>query len=1041
MTLADLSVKRPTFISCIVLLMLAVGAFSITKLGVDLFPEVNFPVIFVSTPYQGAGPSEIETLVSKPIEDELSTLQGIKRLTSVSQEGVSQVIAEFTLETDIKFAEQQVRDRVGSVKYLLPKDVKEPVIRRLDPSDQPIVILSLSAKENMTESELYDIANETIRPKLEQIDQVGQVYALGARKRQIKVAFDSKKLKERELSLTYLNSRLSTVGENIPAGKNEDTKKESIVRTLGQFDSLEAIGNTIVNFFGGERSLRVKDLAKVEDSLEDESSRTFINGKRSLFLYVFKQSGANTVAVVDNVMKRIKQMGPELEKVKGSPEVNVIRDGSVYIRANVTDMKESIIIGISLAVIVVFLFLQNARSTLITALALPNSLLGAFLLMWACGYTINLMTLLALSLSVGLLIDDAIVVRENIFRHIEMGKKPLQAALEGTKEVTQAVIATTLTVIAVFGPVAFLKGVVGQFFKQFGFVICFAMLISLFDALTIAPMLSAYFASKTAHGEKGFFERVFAPILDRFEIIQRRMEDYYEATLKSVLKRPGKAIGISVIIFFACMFTGKFVPKTFLPPQDAGEFSVDYDLPPGTSIEATNETGAKMDAIIRSNKEVELAALTIGNRNSESNVGSFYVKLVSSKNRKMNTSQVKDLLRDQLKDFAYASPKVKDYDAVGGGQRPFNMNIVASDQAQLEVFTMKVLERLKKNKGLKDVDVNFRPGKPEVQLALNSSRASELGITPSSLGLEMRNLIEGTDVAKYRTGGVEYDIRTRLQEDQRTLKTNFNNFFVPNLNGNLVRLSDVASKEEKTGPSKVNRQDRARYIQIQADITPGAGMGDVMKEIDTMFASDPELKLPTGFRYAYVGQAENFKELGESMVTALFFGILFIFLVLASLYESFVTPLTIMLALPLAFCGSLVALAITQQSLNIFSMIGVIMLLGVAVKNSILLVDYANQLIHEGMDRTSAMVKAGKTRLRPILMTSLALIAGTIPIAVGLNEASKQRTSMGIAIIGGLVSSTLLTLIVVPAAFSFIDRFRLWSNSTMKRVFGVAQAE
>ncbi len=1041
MTLADLSVKRPTFISCIVLLMLAVGAFSITKLGVDLFPEVNFPVIFVSTPYQGAGPSEIETLVSKPIEDELSTLQGIKRLTSVSQEGVSQVIAEFTLETDIKFAEQQVRDRVGSVKYLLPKDVKEPVIRRLDPSDQPIVILSLSAKENMTESELYDIANETIRPKLEQIDQVGQVYALGARKRQIKVAFDSKKLKERELSLTYLNSRLSTVGENIPAGKNEDTKKESIVRTLGQFDSLEAISNTIVNFFGGERSLRVKDLAKVEDSLEDESSRTFINGKRSLFLYVFKQSGANTVAVVDNVMKRIKQMGPELEKVKGSPEVNVIRDGSVYIRANVTDMKESIISGISLAVIVVFLFLQNARSTHITALALPYSLLGAFLLMWACGYTINLMTLLALSLSVGLLIDDAIVVRENIFRHIEMGKKPLQAALEGTKEVTQAVIATTLTVIAVFGPVAFLKGVVGQFFKQFGFVICFAMLISLFDALTIAPMLSAYFASKTAHGEKGFFERVFAPILDRFEIIQRRMEDYYEATLKSVLKRPGKAIGISVIIFFACMFTGKFVPKTFLPPQDAGEFSVDYDLPPGTSIEATNETGAKMDAIIRSNKEVELAALTIGNRNSESNVGSFYVKLVSSKNRKMNTSQVKDLLRDQLKDFAYASPKVKDYDAVGGGQRPFNMNIVASDQAQLEVFTMKVLERLKKNKGLKDVDVNFRPGKPEVQLVLNSNRASELGITPGSLGLEMRNLIEGTDVAKYRTGGVEYDIRTRLQEDQRTLKTNFNNFFVPNLNGNLVRLSDVASKEEKTGPSKVNRQDRARYIQIQADITPGAGMGDVMKEIDTMFASDPELKLPTGFRYAYVGQAENFKELGESMVTALFFGILFIFLVLASLYESFVTPLTIMLALPLAFCGSLVALAITQQSLNIFSMIGVIMLLGVAVKNSILLVDYANQLIHEGMDRTSAMVKAGKTRLRPILMTSLALIAGTIPIAVGLNEASKQRTSMGIAIIGGLVSSTLLTLIVVPAAFSFIDRFRLWSNSTMKRVFGVAQAE
>jgi HAE1 family hydrophobic/amphiphilic exporter-1 len=1038
MTLADLSVKRPTFITCIVLLMLAVGAFSISKLGVDLFPEVNFPVIFVSTPYQGAGPAEIETLVSKPIEDELSTLQGIKRLTSVSMEGVSQVIAEFTLETDIKFAEQQVRDRVGAVKFLLPKDVKESVIRRLDPSDQPIVILSLSAKEKMSESELYDIANEIIRPKLEQVDKVGQVYALGARKRQIKVAFDAKKLKERELSLTYLNTRLAQSGENIPAGKNEDSKQESIVRTVGQFDTLESVGNTIVSFFGGERSLRIKDLAKVEDSLEDEKSRTYLNGKRSLFLFVFKQSGANTVAVVDNVLKRINQMGPELSRIKGQPEINVIRDGSVYIRANVTDMKESIIIGIALAVIVVFFFLQNARSTLITALALPNSLLGAFLLMWASGYTINLMTLLALSLSVGLLIDDAIVVRENIFRHIEMGKTPLQAALEGTKEVTLAVVATTLTVIAVFGPVAFLKGVVGQFFKQFGFVICFAMLISLFDALTIAPMLSAYFAGKSGHGNKGFFERLFAPLLDRFERVQRKLEDYYENLLKSVIARPGRSIGISVAIFVLCMYTGKFVPKTFLPPQDAGEFSVDYDLPPGTSIEATDETGQKIHSVLSKNPEVAIAALTIGNRNGEANVGSFYVKLVPTKERKMNTSQFKEKIREQMKEFAFANPKVKDYDAVGGGQRPFNLNIVSSDQAALETFTLKVLDRLRANKGLKDVDINFRPGKPEVQFEINASRASELGVTPASIGFEMRNLIEGTDVAKYRTGGVEYDIRTRLDENQRTVKDNFGRYYVPNLNGTLVKLSDVANKVEKTGPSKVNRQDRARYIQIQADITPGAGMGDVMKDIDTMFASDPELKLPTGFRYAYVGQAENFKELGESMVTALIFGILFIFLVLASLYESFVTPLTIMLALPLAFCGSLVALAITRESLNIFSMIGVIMLLGVAVKNSILLVDYANQLIQGGMDRANAMIQAGRTRLRPILMTSLALIAGTIPIAIGLNEASRQRTSMGVAIIGGLVSSTLLTLIVVPAAFSFIDRFRVWSNAKVKSVFGVS---
>jgi HAE1 family hydrophobic/amphiphilic exporter-1 len=1034
MNLAELSIKRPTFITCLILLMLAVGTFSISKLGVDLFPDVNFPIIFVSTPYQGAGPAEIETLVSKPLEDELSTLPGIKRLSSTSMEGVSQVVAEFTLETDIKFAEQQVRDRVGGAKRLLPKDIDEPVIRRLDPSDQPIMILSLTSKEGMSEGEMFDIADDTIRPKIEQIDQVGLVYVLGARKRQIKVSLDAKKLKARELSATTVNMKLQSAGENIPAGKLQDPKKEAIVRTLGQYNSLDAIGNSIINFFGGENALRLKDIAKIEDSLEDEKSRVFSNSNKSLYVFVFKQSGANTIAVADNVLKKMGTINEQIKKVKGAPVIEMVRDGSVPIRANVADVKESIFIGIALAIIVVFFFLGNARSTIITALALPNSLLGAFILMWVSGYTINLMTLLALSLAVGLLIDDAIVVRENIYRHIEMGKSPKQAALDGTKEVSLAVIATTLTVIAVFGPVAFLKGVVGQFFKQFGFVVCFAMIISLFDALTIAPMLSAYFAGKS-HEQKGFFERLMAPALNWFEKFQVKMENYYEKLLTSVLAKPGKSLGISIVIFFVAMSMVKFVPKTFLPPQDNGEFSVSIDLPQGTSIDATSELAKKIDEVIRSNKEVELSALTIGNQNGESNVASYFIKLVPRNQRKLNTSQVKDLIRENLKPFASSNPTVKDYDAVGGGQRPFNLNLISSDQEELEAYTMKVLEVLKKNPGLKDVDINFRPGKPEVQLALNPSRANTLGITPQGLGLEMRNLIEGTNVAKYRVNGLEYDIRTRLQEDQRNVNDNFNLYHVPNMNNNLVKLSDVATKIEKTGPSKVNRQDRSRYIQIQADITPGAGMGDVMKDIDQLINKD--MPMPQGMRYAYVGQAENFKELGESMVTALVFGVLFIFLVLASLYESFVTPLTIMLALPLAFCGSMVALAITRESLNIFSMIGVIMLLGVAVKNSILLVDYANQLIQGGMDRTSAMIKAGKTRLRPILMTSLALIASTIPIAIGLNEASKQRTSMGIAIIGGLVSSTLLTLVVVPAAFSFIDRYRIWSNHKMKEIFNL----
>ncbi len=1025
MTLAELSIKRPTFITCLIALMLAVGAYSIKKLGVDLFPDVTFPIVFVSTPYQGAGPAEIETLISKPLEDELSTIQGVKRLSSISQEGVSTMIAEFTLETDVKFAEQQIRDRVSGAKPKLPRDVIEPTIRRLDPSDQPVLILSLSADPKMKPGELYDLANEIVRPKLEQIEQMGLVYVLGGRKRRIHVALDADKLKARETSASFVSQRLNQIGENIPAGNLKEGSTESTVRTLGQFNLLSTIENSIVNFFGGERALRVRDVARVEDALVDEKSRVYVNGDKSLFIYLFKQSGANTIKVVDSTLKRINEFQGLFEKMPEKPSLKVVRDGSMMVRANVTDVQESIYIGIALTIVVVFFFLGNFRSTLITALALPNSLLGAFILMWMSGYTINLMTLLALSLAVGLLIDDAIVVRENIFRHIEMGKSPRDAAIDGTKEVGLAVVATTLTVIAVFGPVAFLKGVVGQFFKQFGFVVCFAMLISLFDALTIAPMLSAYFA-----GGHQKYKGLLGRMVDSFDRFQSGLERRYGAILKWVLAHPLKTLSMSVAIFFACMATINFVPKTFLPPQDNGEFSVDIDLPPGTNLETMDALSRKIDDVIRANPEVMISALTVGNKDNETNVASFYIRLVDSKKRKMNTSQMKEKLRGQLKEFASANPKVKDYDAVGGGQRPFNLNLIGSDQEQLEMHTMKVLAWLRTHPALKDVDINFRPGKPEVQVELNATEAYRRGLTPATVGNEIRNLIEGVDVAYLRQNDRQYDVRTRLQEDQRNLRDSFSRIYVPNLSGNLVRLSEVARLNDRKGPSKINRQDRSRYIQIQADISPGYGMGDVMKEIDQRLVSG-DLKLPEGMRYAYVGQAENFVELAESMVTAILFGILFIFLVLASLYESFVTPFTIMLALPLAFCGSILALAITQESLNVFSNIGVIMLLGVAVKNSILLVDYANQLMATGMERGAAMLKSGVTRLRPILMTSFALIAGTLPIAMGLNEASRQRTSMGVAIIGGLVSSTLLTLVVVPAAFSFVDRFRVWSRAKL----------
>ncbi|MGE3260636.1 MAG: efflux RND transporter permease subunit [Bacteriovoracia bacterium] len=1035
MNFVELSIRRPIFITCLVLVMLAVGWRSMQSLGVDLFPNVTFPVVTVSTPYPGASPNEIETLVSKPIEDEVSTISGLKRLSSINKEGVSVVVAEFTLETDVKYAEQQIRDRVSSAKTKLPKDIEEPIIRRIDPSDQPVITISLEA--DLKDQELFELADKVIRPKIEQVNQVGLVEIIGGREREIHVELDRQKLKSFEISASQVATRLSSAGENVPVGKVSAGASETVFRALGQFAHIEDIKSTIVNFFGSDVPVTIADVGTVTDTVKDETSRAFVNGKKSVFINVFRQSGSNTIAVVNNVLKRMDKINVEVKDQPGSPKLRTIRNAAVWIENNVKDVEESIMYGIILAVLVVYFFLANGRSTIITGLALPNSLIGAFVLMAAAGFTINIMTLLALSLSVGLLIDDAIVVRENIFRHIENGEEPITAARNGTKEVQLAVIATTFTVLAVFGPVGFLKGVVGQFFKEFGLTICFAMMISLFDALTVAPMLSAYFASHKTKRTGGLWYNTVGRAVRGFGRFQDWLEAKYMNVLKFTLRRPLFVLGMSFLVFLGSCSTVIFVPKTFLPTQDAGEFQITFDLPPGSSLDNTHKVGIEIDRIIHENKAVELSAMTIGDRDGQANVGDFYIKLVPSHQRRgINTSKVKQDLRDALKPMMKYTPVVKDYDAVGGGQRPFQMNIIGDDQKLLEEYGLKMLERARANKGLKDVDVNFRVGKPEFQIAIDKNRADKLGVSTVQAGMELRTQIEGLTPAKFREHGEEYDVRVRLRADQRDLKGNFEKTYVPNINFNLVRLRDVATAIDTQGPSRINRQDRSRYVQIQADIAPGAGMGDVMNELTKDMTTPGEFKLPDGMRYGFVGQAENFQELNDSMGTAMMFGVLFIFLVLASLYESFVTPFTIMLALPLAICGSTVALALTGESLNIFSMIGMIMLLGVATKNSILLVDYAHHLVKDGSSRYDAMMAAGKTRLRPILMTTMALIAGTLPVAIGLNEAAKQRTSMGVAIIGGLVSSTLLTLIVVPAAYSYVDRFRVWSKGLLGRVVG-----
>lgn len=1039
MNLASLSIKRPVFITSIVAVMLLVGFMSFKRLGVDLFPNITFPFITVFTAYPGAGPKEIETLISKVLEEQIASTPGLKAVRSMNREGLSIVAAEFTLETDVKYAEQQIRDKVSAAKAKLPDDVTEPLIRRLDPSEQPVSTIAIQA--DLAPTELYDLVDRQIRPIFEQVPQVALVEISGGRKREIQVILDRQKLKQHELSVNVLANRLKAAGMNIPAGKVTESDRDSTFRTLGEFQTLEDIGNTVVNFIGNEVPVRIRDLGVVNDHMVDELNRTFFNGKPAVFIQVYRQSGANTLAVVEGVMKKLQETKGKITSVKGNPQLFLIRDGSKMIRDNVADVEESIIIGIILTIIVVFFFLGSGRSTLITGMALPNSLLGAFILMQLCGFTINVMTLLALSLAVGLLVDDAIVVRENIFRHLEMGEKPAMAAYLGTKEVTLAVVATTLSVVAVFGPIAFLQGIIGQFFKEFGLTICFAMMISLFDALTVAPMLSAYLAGKP-HKEikKGIYYYTVGALLRGFNWLQDRFEVLYVLTLKVVLRVPWLFLIGAVALFVGSLYLAKLVPKTFLPPQDFGEFLVSIDLPPGTSLEATSQRALKAEAIIRSFPEVDHTSLTVG-KDGELDFAEFFVELVPRKKRGMDTSEFKDRLREALaKDFSDVRPIVKDIDIVGGNLRPFMVNVSGNNFEEIEKYSAMLHQKLKSNPALKDVDINYSPGKPEVQIAINQQKAERLGVMVNTVGLELRGQVEGVKAAFFRQDGEEYDVRLRMKEEQRNLIENWDKIYVPNINFSNVRLADLASYKRVDGPSTINRQNRTRYIQITADLTPGgAGMAKAMQ--DTSDFMDNEAQLPPGVKYLFVGQAESYAEMMENMVVALVLAVVFIYLVLCSLYESFVTPLTIMLVLPLAMCGAFAALYLYNQSLDLFSMIGCILLLGVAIKNSILLVDFANQKVSEGLSRGDAMMLAGKTRLRPILMTTFALIAGMLPIAIGLNEASAQRTSMGIAIIGGLVSSTALTLLVIPAAYSYIDRFRVFSLGLVRRIFSVQDPE
>lgn len=1056
MNIARLAIKRPLFITCLVILLLVMGGISLSRLGIDLFPPIDYPVVTVVTMYPGANPEEIEKLISKPLEEQISTIAGIKRLSSRNMESASIVIAEFTYETEVRYAEEKMREKVALARNNLPTDLlTDPVVRQFDFTDVPIMTIAVIS--DLPPTKRYDLAKEIIKPMLEQVRGVGEVRISGGTRRQILVELDRDKLYAHQLSALGVANQLQNSGANIPVGKFDRGSASTLFRTIGEFTDVGQIRKAPISFTGDiGGAVTIERLGTVRDAAEDMKTiaELYYPEKeappppgffRSLFgrekpapvkrvtrpciiLDVFKQSGENSVATADGILAKIPMVNQVISGSEGNPKLVFVYDTAKMIRRNIDDVRDTMILGIILAIIVVYLFLGNIRSTIITGIAIPNSLLGAFVIMYFNGFTINMMSLLALSLTVGLLVDDAIVVRENIFRKLESGMHPFKAAEHGTTEVTLAVVATTLTIIAVFMPIGFLQGIIGRFFKQFGLTVVFAMAISLFDALTMAPLLSAYFAGR---GEKGQ-----NAVVRTFERFQEWLEALYGRVIAYSLDHPIVIILITSAIFLGSLAVFAGIPKTFQPEPDEGEYMVNIQMPPETSLDGTYAVIKKIgEAIIATIPELDHMTIQAGTDLDEHNLASLGIFMVPRDQRTRTTMELKAVIRDIMKDFKYARPTVDYYTRVSGGggaNKPFMLNLKGNDLDALNAYAEKIITRLKTVKDLTEITTSFEAGRPEFQVVLDPQKMQMLGITNKMAGAELRYHVEGAVVGKFHDQGLEYDVRVRLKPEQRDLRRFYADTKVPNMQfpPRLIPLSAISRPVERTGPSKIIRQDRGRAVQVYANLAPGGSVGNAINETKRIL--EKELPLPRGVTYGFLGQADAFQDMVVNIIVAFVLSLVFIYLVLTSLYESFFTPITILLALPPAMSGAFFGLWMTGKMLDMFTMIGCVMLLGLVTKNSILLVDFALEGVRGGLSRKEAIARAGLIRLRPILMTTFAMLAGTLPIALGLGEAAKYRAGMGVAIMGGLIVSTLITLIVVPAVFEYLDRFREYVESRFR---------
>ncbi|HWQ09632.1 MAG TPA: efflux RND transporter permease subunit [Holophaga sp.] len=1053
MFLSDLSIKRPVLTTCVMLALVILGLFSMRTLGWDLYPNVDIPVVTVNVNYPGASPDAVEQDVVKKIEEAVNPIEKVDEISSTSQEGYGTVVIQFDISRNVDRALDDVRSKVGQIRRDLPDTIKEPVIQKYDPAQTPVLSLVLKpddAHRDMSPRELTRIADEFLKRRIENIAGVGKAEVVGGSTRDILVQVEPRKLEALGLSLNQVMSALSQDTQSVPSGNLLTSTREISVRVDAKARRVEDFNHVVVGNQKG-RPIELQEVARIVDSFKEKRTLARLDGSDAVALEIQKQSGGNTVAMVEAVREKLKELQPELAKL-GVVTVQA-KDNSKFIVDAVDDVIVSIVLGGLLAVLVVFYFLKSWRSTIITSLTLPVSVIGSFVIMKALDFSLNTMTLMALSLAIGILIDDAIVVRENITRHAEMGKDHITAAREGTAEIGPAVIATTMSILAVFIPVAFMGGIVGRFFFSFGIVVAFAVAISLFVSFTLDPMLSAVWPDP--EHEKGYQEshhghrKLIMRSVDWFNDQLDAWEAAYRKGIVWALDHRWTVIVAGLGSFVVAMGLMGFLGGDFFPDYDRGDFQVGFKVQADASLEATKRKAQEIEHILQTrpdgspNKEIQHLYTTIGTGLTGTiRDGAIYVKLADKGRR--DVVAIRRELRERLRVVPGAEI---DLSAVAdmGDAKAISLAIVGPERRDVERAEPLVLQAVQATDGAVDISSSRDKGKPELRLSVDRKQASDLGVSPMVVASLVRSMVDGVDVAKYEdaASGEQYDVTLRLPDVGRSRSEQLETMTVSSskkdAEGNpiQVKLSNVARFENTTAPAKLERRALQPQITVTAN-KEGKTLNEVVADVDRKVA---ELQtrgvFPEGVKIAPTGNAKHNEETAGYMATAMLLAVFFIYFVLASQFESFKLPITIMLTLPLSMVGMVLMLLMTGDSMSMMTSIGLILLMGLVTKNAILLVDRTLQNMREhGMSRKEALVEAGMTRLRPILMTTLAMIGGMLPLFLALGSGAQMRAPMARAVVGGIITSTLLTLVVIPVFFDLLDEFS-WQKAwrwTLRKV-------